>query len=358
MPIEPVRVNSVFAGWYSDKALTNPFNTTGAITSKTDVYAKWVASPTDVYKVSFNTHGGTSVSDIYVESGKPATRPDDPSRGGYSFGGWYIDDAYTQGIDFNSISSNTTVHAKWLDLAAVTHLVTFETNGGSVVASQTVDNGSLVARPGDPSMSGYTFAGWFADEGLTTPWDFAAMTISTETTIFAKWTMNKAIYEVTFDSKGGSSVPSQFVEEGGFATKPADPQRDGYTFAGWYRSVNATQVAATASSDGATASVNSVTEELFDFTATPILASTNLVAHWTPQSSVIPTDNTSGENAISSVVSTGGSAYTTPSGNLAQTGDDLPRTVYVLYAICAIATALCILFLIIGKRRSSYDKGR
>ncbi|MCF2660767.1 S-layer homology domain-containing protein, partial [Pseudoflavonifractor phocaeensis] len=40
-------------------------------------------------------------------------------------------------------------------------------------------------------------------------------------------------YTVTFDSKGGSAVAAQTIEEGQKATKPADPTKDGYTFKGW-----------------------------------------------------------------------------------------------------------------------------
>ena len=40
-------------------------------------------------------------------------------------------------------------------------------------------------------------------------------------------------YTVAFDSNGGSAVASQKVEEGKTATRPVDPTRDGYTFAGW-----------------------------------------------------------------------------------------------------------------------------
>lgn len=40
-------------------------------------------------------------------------------------------------------------------------------------------------------------------------------------------------YTVTFDSNGGSDVPSQEVESGNKATKPSDPVKDGFTFDGW-----------------------------------------------------------------------------------------------------------------------------
>ena len=46
-------------------------------------------------------------------------------------------------------------------------------------------------------------------------------------------------YTVTFDSDGGSAVPSQTVEAGKTATEPTAPTKDGYTFAGWYNGATA-----------------------------------------------------------------------------------------------------------------------
>lgn len=48
-------------------------------------------------------------------------------------------------------------------------------------------------------------------------------------------------YTVAFDSNGGSSVISQTVEKNALVSRPADPARSGYTFDGWYTSVNGGQ---------------------------------------------------------------------------------------------------------------------
>ena len=45
----------------------------------------------------------------------------------------------------------------------------------------------------------------------------------------------KAKYTVTFDTDGGSAVDAQTVEEGSYATRPAeDPEKEGYVFGNWY----------------------------------------------------------------------------------------------------------------------------
>ena len=65
--------------------------------------------------------------------------------------------------------------------------LTFAADGhGTAPASQTVVLGSAPTRPADPSASGYVFAGWYADPGLTTPADFSAP-LTGSTTFYAKW---------------------------------------------------------------------------------------------------------------------------------------------------------------------------
>ncbi|WP_310188336.1 DNRLRE domain-containing protein [Bacillus sp. 3255] len=68
-----------------------------------------------------------------------------------------------------------------------TFSVNFESNGGSSVGSQTVDENGFAAEPAAPVRSGYTFGGWFNDEALTTPFSFGTTAIASSTTLFAKW---------------------------------------------------------------------------------------------------------------------------------------------------------------------------
>ena len=66
--------------------------------------------------------------------------------------------------------------------------VTFDTDGGTAVSKQTVDNGSTVDEPTSPTKTGYTFAGWYKDSGLATAWDFDTDTVTEPVTLYAKWT--------------------------------------------------------------------------------------------------------------------------------------------------------------------------
>jgi len=65
--------------------------------------------------------------------------------------------------------------------------VTFESNGGSHIKSQTVYKGQTINKPADPSRSGYTFAAWYNDnETFLEEWDFD-VTPDGDTILYAKW---------------------------------------------------------------------------------------------------------------------------------------------------------------------------
>ena len=83
--------------------------------------------------------------------------------------------------------------------------------------------------------SDYTFVGWYQDPEGTTPYNFGGKTMpANDIIVYAKWAA--PTYTVTFDLNGATSedkYSDQTVEKGKLATKPTDPTRDGYTFAGW-----------------------------------------------------------------------------------------------------------------------------
>ena len=138
----------------------------------------------DYYTVTFNSNGGSEVaSQNVVEHGK-ATEPTPPTKSGYAFKGWYSDAGLTKTFNFNTpIDSNITLYAKWIE----TFDVTFNTDGGSSVATQTVESGSKATQPADPTKDGYIFDGWYAEDTFTTEFDFNAA-ITADTTVYAKWT--------------------------------------------------------------------------------------------------------------------------------------------------------------------------
>ena len=88
------------------------------------------------------------------------------------------------------------------------HTVTFKTGGGTAIPSVTVIDGEPVAVPQDPERKSYFFAGWFADEALTKPFDFSAG-ITTDTVVYAAW--EEVIYTATGDSTFTEGAPRDLV---------------------------------------------------------------------------------------------------------------------------------------------------
>ena len=69
----------------------------------------------------------------------------------------------------------------------VTYSVTFNVDGGSAVDSQTIVSGAKATAPTAPTKANYTFDGWYKEVGLTTAWNFATDTVTSNTTLYAKW---------------------------------------------------------------------------------------------------------------------------------------------------------------------------
>ena len=79
------------------------------------------------HRVKFDTQGGSSVKDQTPASGSTITKPADPTREGYTFAGWFTDEACTEAYDFSSpVTADVTLYAKW-----VKNAVNPGGNGGS-----------------------------------------------------------------------------------------------------------------------------------------------------------------------------------------------------------------------------------
>lgn len=115
------------------------------------------------------------------------------------------------------------------------YTVTFESNGGSVVAQQSVASGSKIILPADPTKANSTFEGWYKEPTLDTAWDFDTDTVTQDITLYAKWA-NLSLF-VHFDANGGTgSLESIQFTTGETKSLPfVDTQitREGYKFISW-----------------------------------------------------------------------------------------------------------------------------
>ena len=87
-------------------------------------------------------------------------------------------------------------------VAAITYVLTFETNGGSAIEKVTKDSGTTVELASyKPTRTGYTFDGWFSDKELMKP--VTSVKLTADTTVYAKWTQNSEIKNPFIDVKSG-----------------------------------------------------------------------------------------------------------------------------------------------------------
>ncbi len=106
--------------------------------------------------------------------------------------------------------------------------VTFDTNGGSQIQSQSVKEGERVNEPEIPVKEGFNFMGWYHGEEM---YSFSSSVVN-DITLTAKWEIKR--YEIIFNCDGGSEVISQTVEHNGKIVRPEDPVKNGFVFDGWY----------------------------------------------------------------------------------------------------------------------------
>lgn len=129
-PSSPSRSGYSFGGWYEAKSGGKQFDFKTAITKDITLYAHWSAEsnsgggssggsgyvPPTTYTVTFYMNDGTDA--VYtassITSGNTVSRPTDPTRAGYTFGGWYTDAACTMSYSFDTpITRNLTLYAHW-----------------------------------------------------------------------------------------------------------------------------------------------------------------------------------------------------------------------------------------------------
>ena len=234
-PSDPVKTNYTFTGWYSDEACTQPVTWPYSMPlNGGTLYAGWTLTPVTL---SFNSNFGTAVLPVTAVPGTSIDEPSAPDRPGYAFNGWYYDISFSSPVTWPmSLPYNSlTVYAKW---TLTLNTITFESNGGTLVAQITSEPNVAIYPPNAPVKTGYTFIGWFYDNGtFVNAVQWPVVLNGTGFTVYAKWAPNTTT--ITFDSQGGSTVAPLSASVDSAITAPEPPRYFGYVFAGWTLNGNA-----------------------------------------------------------------------------------------------------------------------
>lgn len=192
-PAAPSKENHTFAGWYNgDKEFKFDADTTNA-PNVLNLVAKWDINK---YTVQFVSDHGNAPTSQNVPYNEPAKDPGELTAEGYTFDGWYADEAHNTKFDFTQpITGNTTVYAKW---TANDYEVRFITEHGNAPTSQNVKYNGTADDPGKLTEEGYTFIGWYTDDTYDTEFDFRTP-ITGDTKVYAKWEKNAPVLPDTYE---------------------------------------------------------------------------------------------------------------------------------------------------------------
>lgn len=227
--------NHIFKGWEYGGNIYQPGDSF-ELSGDTTFNAVWERQ-TSSYTLTFDTKGGSAIESVTAPENTVINLADydAPTKDGYTFEGWYLDEAYTNKVTTVRLTGNKTVYAKWKEIPKTTYTLTFNTNGGSAVASITeVENTVIDLSAHSSQKSGYIFDGWYSDAELTNK--VVSITLDSNKTIYAKWVAaTKPTYTLTFNTNGGSTIADVIKEEGTSVSLSAyKPTKSGYTFDGWY----------------------------------------------------------------------------------------------------------------------------
>lgn len=184
-PKDPVREKYTFAGWFTDEKCTQRYDFTQPVTAEFTLYAKWTAEGQEdegPFQVIFNSNDGTKVPAQSVAKGETAKEPKPaPTRNGYRFGGWYDSEGKKFNFSATQITKDITLSAKWIRV----YKVTFDSKGGSKVASQTVDKNGKIKNV-TPKKTNYKFEGWYTDSACKKKFSLTTK-ITKNMKLYAKW---------------------------------------------------------------------------------------------------------------------------------------------------------------------------
>ena len=213
----------------------------------TKLTAQWTA-PT--YAVTLNTNGGTinsgNVTSYTYGVGATLPTAGDMTYTGHTFVGWYDNENLT-GSPVTAIGGTETGNKEyWAKWEANAYTVTLNTNGGTInsgnVTEYTYGVGATLPTAGDMTYTGHTFVGWYDNENLTgDPVTAIGGTEMGNKEYWAKWEINQ--YTITVKPENGKADITITQDYGTPITAPADPTREGYTFAGWDKAIPATMPA-------------------------------------------------------------------------------------------------------------------
>ena len=179
------------------------------------------------YKVTFVIEDTARTK--LVKKGEVLKELEEPEKEGYTFLYWMED--YTIIDDDYEVKYDVVLNAVFEKSTEIeSYYVTFDSDGGTDIESQMVNEGDIAIEPNVPQKPGYIFKEWQLNGTL---YDFNTP-IDNDIELKATYISNSSkSYVVTFNTYGGSKIANKYVNENNTIKKPTDPVRNGYIFKEW-----------------------------------------------------------------------------------------------------------------------------
>lgn len=206
------------------------------------------------YTISFYS-GETLVGTVATAGNEKIVLPAAPAKAGYTFGGWYTDkDVWKDRLTEDSfagraLTENLDVYARYIrneEPSAAEYTISFYIDGALADIIRTSGNETL-DLPAAPGKDGYTFAGWFFDNGTwrneLTADTYSEKPLTGDVSVYAFYEKTEEPvlpqeYTVFFDVDNGTPVAAVTTSR---IEKQPQTTREGYTFDGWYTDKNFTE---------------------------------------------------------------------------------------------------------------------
>ena len=195
------------------------------------LYPDWTEIPLGNFAVTFVSMDGSAVESQNVEENSCATKPKDPTRTGYTFGGWYTSSDFVgNAYDFATpVTADITLYAKW---TINTYTISYSSDYGTAPATKTVEWGTKLS---DDDLAGITaegkvFKGWkIGDNTYAT----TGTTVTDNITLTADWSI--AQITISYETTHGTAPETQTVDYGTVLDEYlTEIDADGYDFNGWF----------------------------------------------------------------------------------------------------------------------------
>lgn len=189
----------------------------------------------ELYKVTFDSQGGSSRTLQEVAKDMRVEEPAPPSREGYTFDGWYKETSLTNGWNFerDKVVKNTTLYAKWIANSDTAYIVEHYQQDGAAeyILKESEHLEGTTDEPVIAIPKSYTA---FIENGGHNL-RVASGIVAADGSLVLKLYYDKETYTVSFETEEGSAVePLTGIFYDSTIEKPAEPTKDGYYLKGWY----------------------------------------------------------------------------------------------------------------------------